>query len=412
MSETDATMQKAAVVWLSGARLADIRTLPEVEKLLDAGAMVELDPSPITGLQAQHYQVLSGKSSASFGFFDTLVSRNYAVTEEVTGRGNGPKLLPDILRTIGWTVAYEETELSSLVTRLRDLMQSVSASPSCLIVKCAISTDLKDTDASTIIQALQLAREWVGETGLLALLSDTQPAAVERFVNINNFLADMGVIERDEQTGQVNWSNSLAYFAGNGQLLVNLLGRDAQGAVHPQDEYEEVRDTLVKALPNKLRNPENGETVIERVYRKEELYSGDYLFCAPDLVVLFKPGYAPSPRSRLIEFDEATFTTPAIGETVVAGVNPAMVTGFLIACAPSLAVRVTEYEHAPLRAVAPTLLHAFGVEYVDMESLAIGTLFSSDYLEEHPIRSSIQNQELSEEDEELIIGHLRDLGYV
>jgi len=101
MSETDATMQKAAVVWLSGARLADIRTLPEVEKLLDAGAMVELDPSPITGLQAQHYQVLSGKSPASFGFFDTLVSRNYAVTEEDTGRGNGPKLLPDILRTIG-----------------------------------------------------------------------------------------------------------------------------------------------------------------------------------------------------------------------------------------------------------------------------------------------------------------------
>ncbi|TMC24347.1 MAG: hypothetical protein E6J33_01235 [Chloroflexi bacterium] len=400
MSETDATMQKVAVLWLSGARLADIRKLPEVEKLLDAGAMVELDPLPITGLQAQHYQVLSGKSPASFGFFDTLVSRNYAVTEEVTGRGSSPKLLPDLLRTVGWTVAYEETKLSSLVTHLRALMQSVSASPSCLIVKCAISSDLKDTDASTIIQALQ------------ALLSDTQPAAVERFVNINNFLAEMGVIERDEQTGQVNWSNSLAYFAGNGQLLVNLLGRDAQGAVHPQDEYEEVRDTLVKALPNKLRNPENGETVIERVYRKEELYSGDYLFCAPDLVVLFKPGYAPSPRSRRIEFDEATFTTPAIGETVVAGVNPAMVTGFLIACAPSLAVRVTEYEHAPLTAVAPTLLHALGVEYVDLESLAIGTLFSSDYLEEHPIRSSMHNQELSEEDEELIIGHLRDLGYV
>ena len=412
MSNTDVTIAKVAVVWLSGARLAEIRTLPEVEKLLDAGAMVELDPSPITGLQAQHYQVLTGKSPSSFGFFDTLVSRNYTVTEEVAGRGSSPKLFPDILRTVGWTVAYEETNLSSLVSHLQNLTQHVSSSPSCLIVKCAISTDLKDTGASAINQALQLAREWVGETGLLALLSDTQPAAVERFVNINNFLADMGIIERDEQTGQVNWSNSLAYFAGNGQLLVNLLGRDSQGAVHPQDEYEEVRDTLVKALPNKLRNPENGETVIERVYRKEELYSGDYLFCAPDLVVLFKPGYAPSPRSTRIEFDEAIFTTPAIGEKVMAGINPVMATGFLVACAPSLAVRVTEYEHAPLTAVAPTLLHALGVEYVDMESLAIGTLFSPDYLEDHPIRSSMHNQELSEEDEELIIGHLRDLGYV
>lgn len=412
MSMTDATAQRAVIVWLSGARLADIRTLPEVEKLLDAGAMVELDSAPMISLQAQHYQVLSGKSPASFGFFDTFVSRNYAVTEEVTGRGGSPKLLPDLLRTVGWTVSYEETDLPSLASRLRDLTQSVSDSPTCLIIKCAISADLQDTDTSAIAQALQLAREWTGETGLLALLSDTQPVVVERFVNINNFLADMGIIERDEHTGQINWSNSLAYFAGNGQLLVNLLGRDAQGAVHPQDEYEEVRDTLVKALPNKLRNPENGEAVIERVYRKEELYSGDYLFCAPDLVVLFKPDYAPSPSSRRIEFDEAVFTTPPIGEAVVTGINPAMATGFLIACAPSLAARVTEYEHAPLTAAAPTLLHALGVEYVDMESLAIATLFSSDYLEEHPIRSSTHNQELSEEDEELIIGHLRDLGYV
>jgi hypothetical protein len=412
LSNTDTTLQKAAVLWLSGVRLADIRTLPEVEKLIDAGAMVELDPLPITGLQAQHYQVCGGKSPATFGFFDTLVSRNYAVTEEVTGRGSSPKLLPDLLRTVGWTVAYEESELSTLVARFQDLAQSISASPACLIVKCTISTDLKDIDVSAIVQLLQLARQWVGENGLLALLSDTQPATVRHFVNINNFLADMGVIERDEQSGQVNWANSLAYFAGNGQLLVNLLGRDPQGAVHPQDEYEEVRDTLVKALPNKLRNPENGETVIERVYRKEELYGGDYLFCAPDLVVLFKPGYAPSERSTRIEFDEAMFTTPAVGETVIAGVNPTMVTGFLIASAPSLAARVTEYEHAPLTAVAPTLLHALGVEYVDMDSLAIGTLFSSDYLEEHPVRSSMHNQELSEEDEELIIGHLRDLGYV
>src|ERR1051326_5849167 len=117
MSMTGATAQRAVIVWLSGARLADIRTLPGVEKLLDAGAMVELDSSPIISLQAQHYQVLSGKSPASFGFFDTFVSRNYAVTEEVTGRGGSPKLLPDIGRTVGWTVSYEETDLPSQIGR-------------------------------------------------------------------------------------------------------------------------------------------------------------------------------------------------------------------------------------------------------------------------------------------------------
>src|SRR5438270_314598 len=107
-------------------------------------------------------------------------------------------------------------------------------------------------------RALNLAQQWVGETGLLALLSDTQPASIKHFVNVNNFLADMGIIERDEQSGQVNWENSLAYFAGHGQLMVNLLGRDPRGAVHPQDENEEVRESLVKAVPNKLRDPYSG----------------------------------------------------------------------------------------------------------------------------------------------------------
>lgn len=410
MSTTDTTPQKAVLLWLSGTRLADIRALPVVEAIMARGVMVELDPSPITGLQAQHYQIFSGKLPASFGFFDSFVARNYAVTEETNGRGTSPALLPDLLRTVGWSVDYKETTLAEAATQLQAMMQAATSTPSCLIVKCTKYDTMNDADEAALTQLIQQAQEWLGESGLLALFSDTQPAPVKYLVNVNNFLADMGVIERDEQSGQINWENSLAYFAGNGQLLVNLLGRDPKGAVHPQDEYEEVCETLVKALPNKLRNPENGETVIERVYRKEELYKGDFLFCAPDLVVLFKEGYAPSANSKGIGFDDATFT--AAREAVVAGANPTMHSGFLLASAPTLEERITEYEHAPLTAVVPTLLHALGIEYVDMESMAIATLFSPDYLETHPLRSGSHNQELSEEDEELIISHLRDLGYV
>ena len=58
------------------------------------------------------------------------------------------------------------------------------------------------------------------------------------------------------------------------------------------------------------------------------------------------------------------------------------------------------------------MLHALGVEYADGEVPALSALFAPSYLETHPIRSVAQGQELSEEDEELIISHLRDLGYV
>lgn len=410
MSNTYAVPQKAIVFWLSGTTLADLRGIPEVEAFLERSARAELLPSPITGPQAQHYQALSGHSPAYFGFFDMLLPRNYSIVEVESGRGATPKLLPDLLRTVGWTVDYQE--VSHLAASVQAWTQSAAASPACLVVKYAVNSPIQDADASSLLQALQLAQAWTGESGLLAVFSDTQPAPVKRYVNVNNFLADMGIIERDEQSGKVNWENSLAYYAGHGQIWVNMLGRDAQGAVHPQDEFEEVRASLAKGLTAKLLDPETGSAALERVYLKEELYSGDYLFCAPDLVAVFKPGYAPSPRSVALEFDEAVFTSAADGTTALAGVHPSTVTGFFAATAATLRAGATVYEPEPLTAVVPTILHALGVEYAGMESAAINWLFEPGYLETHPIRSNQASQELSDEEEELIIGHLRDLGYV
>src|SRR6266702_3232613 len=389
MNSTNKETRKAVVLWLSGIRLEDISALPAVRTLMEHGAMVELDPSPITGPQTQHFQVLSGRLPSRFGFFNTLTPLNrlssakqgasgYTVVEQHTGRGAAPKLLPDLLRASGWEVEYKVVSPSALVSCVRSCTQSAFSSATCL----------------------------------LGLLSDFQPAAVECFVNVNNFLAEMGVIEYDEQEDRVNWSNSLAYFMGHGQLWVNLLGRDPQGAVHPQDEYEEVRDTLVKALPVKLRDHKAGAQVIERVYRKEELYSGEYLFCAPDLITVFKPGYVPSPQGTRLNFDTETFIVPTAGETAIAGAHPSVMNGFLLATAPALAAGVSVHEHAPLTATAPTLLHALGVEYADMDAPAVDALFSPSFLETHPVRKGIQSQELSEEDEELVINRLRDLGYI
>lgn len=411
MNNSTKGIQKAIIFWLSGVCLADIRSLPEVSELIERGALVELEVSPITGLQKQHYQVLSGRDPSSFGYFDTIIAREYTVLEETKGRGTTPKLLPETLGTAGWMIDYEEIQPAELVNCVEHWTQSSSALPSCLIVKCTIE-GTSNLSTSTLSKALKIADEWVGEMGLLAVLSDTQAAHVKRFVNVNNFLAEMGIIERDERDGRIQWSNSLAYFAGHGQLWINLLGRDAQGIVNPQDEYEQVRETLIKALPAKLLDAETGEPIIERVYRKEEIYAVDYLFCAPDLVILFKPGYAPSPRSTCINFDEATFTTPDPALTATEGMHPSQLGGFLLVSAPVMVRGVALTERAVLTSVYATFLHALGVELADLEIPAIGALFHASYLETHPIRSAMDSQELSDEDEELIINRLRDLGYV
>ncbi|MGZ3622081.1 MAG: hypothetical protein ACXWPG_03190 [Ktedonobacteraceae bacterium] len=409
MNNTTQSIQKAILFWLSGIRLSDIQSLPEGRELIDRSAIVGLHMSPITGRQNQHYQVLSGREPSSFGYFDTLVPVEYAIVEESTGPGTVPKLLPDILRTAGWMVTCNEIQPSELVNCVEHWTQCSTSLPSCLIAKCTIE------DTSTLnafSNALSVAKEWVGETGLVAVLSDTQAAPVKRFVNVNNFLAGMDVIERDEASGQIHWSNSLAFFAGHGQLWINLLGRDAQGIVHPHDEYEQVRETLIKVLPAKLIDQETGESVIERVYRKEEIYAADFLFCAPDLVVLFKPGYAPSQRSTRIEFDESIFTTPEPGTTTTEGIHPSQLGGFLLVSAPILVHGVALSESVSLTRIYPTLLHALGVERAELEIAAISALFHPAYLETHAISCAKDNQELSDKDEELLFNRLRDLGYV
>ncbi|MFL5692020.1 MAG: hypothetical protein ACJ795_09460 [Ktedonobacteraceae bacterium] len=425
MSSNTKGIQKAFILWVSGVRLDDIRALAEVESLMEQGVLIELDPSPITGPQAQHYQLLSGWLPACFGFFDTLMplchlpnqrgANTYDVVEKHTGWDVAPKMLPELLNAAGWMTEYVETAPTELVQCAQRLTRSQAIDASCKIVKCTLAGDGQltvSTGAEAIAEALRVARSWVGEAGMLALLSDTQQAPVECFLNINNFLAEMNLIELDEQSHQIDWAGSLAYYVGHGQLWINLLGREPQGVVHPQDEYEEVRDTLIKVLPIKLRDPQTGMPVIERVYRREELYPDQYLFCAPDLVILFKPGYAPSPRSAHLEFDESTFTVPVAGTVVMSGAHPSLLRGFLLVSAPSMISGVSVSEPAPLISVVPSLLHAFAVEHAEVEGSALGCLFKPSYLEINPIRTDRQSQELSEEDEQLVIERLRDLGYI
>jgi hypothetical protein len=410
MNNSTMEIQKAILFWLSGVRLADIRSLPEVRELIDHASIVELDVAPITGQLNQHYQVLTGREPSSFGYFDTLVPRQYTVLERTTGWGTTPKLLPEVLSTAGWMTDYKEIPLAELVNCIEHWTQSSSALPSCLIVKCTI--EMTPT-LSTLSEAFRTANKWVGEMGLLAVLSDTQMAHAKRFVNVNNFLAEMGIIECDAESGQIQWSNSLAYFAGHGQIWINLLGRDAQGIVNPRDEYEHVRNTLISVLSKKLIDQEAGESIIERVYRKEEIYAADFLFCAPDLVVLFKPGYAPSQRSTRIDFDETTFTMPEPGMTATEGMHPSQLGGFLVVSAPVLVQGVALTERASLTQVFPTLLHALGVELTMQEmSAPISALFHPSYLETHPIHSEMDCSELSDADEKLIMSRLHDLGYV
>jgi len=100
----------------------------------------------------------------------------------------------------------------------------------------------------------------------------------------------------------IDWSATKVYSGEHpATLRVNLKGRDREGIV-PSEEYEALRDDLIERLET-LEDTATGEKVIEKVYKREDLYVGEHLESAPDLVIWPKDFAhqvkgGPFPRNR------------------------------------------------------------------------------------------------------------------
>jgi predicted AlkP superfamily phosphohydrolase/phosphomutase len=102
------------------------------------------------------------------------------------------------------------------------------------------------------------------------------------------------IAARATGTSRVDWSQSQAYriplYPPAEGIVVNLRGRQQHGAVAPGGDYERVRDRIIEVMQS-LRDPSTGAPVVQWARRREELFAGDHLDEAPDVVVLFDPAY-------------------------------------------------------------------------------------------------------------------------
>ncbi|MFC1938098.1 alkaline phosphatase family protein [Chloroflexota bacterium] len=82
----------------------------------------------------------------------------------------------------------------------------------------------------------------------------------------------------------IDWSQTKAYGMGKeGMICINLKGREPWGIVEPGQEYEEVRDEIIAKL-RQITNPETGKVADIKVFKKEEVYHGQYFRSAPDIL--------------------------------------------------------------------------------------------------------------------------------
>ena len=135
--------------------------------------------------------------------------------------------------------------------------------------------------------------ERLTEDTTLVVLSDHGFCTMKKEVFINRWLQDNGWLnftkDPPDSLRDIH-PDSKAYSMDPGRIFVNLRGREPQGSVDAGREYEALRKELTDAL-SELQEPESGEPMIERVYKREEIYSGECYPQAPDLVAMPCRGY-------------------------------------------------------------------------------------------------------------------------
>jgi predicted AlkP superfamily phosphohydrolase/phosphomutase len=210
----------------------------------------------------------------------------------------------------------------------------------------------------------------------------------------------------------VDWSRTRAYSMGNyGQLYVNMSGREPDGIVAPGREYNQVVDDLVEKLSN-LRHPKSGKTIPLRVYRREEVYHGDQLEEAPDVV--FLPEDMRYNGFGLYQFSSKSWLEPSFDRS-----GGHRMDGLVILNGPGIQ-QGHNLERAQLIDLAPTILAAMDIPIPeDMDGRVLEDAFEKGFFQDRPVRYTPASDtkpkdelELTPEQEELVKERLRGLGYM
>ena len=218
----------------------------------------------------------------------------------------------------------------------------------------------------------------------------------------------------------IDWSRTQAFsFGVHGSIFINLAGRQPNGIVRPGKDYDAVRAEIIDKL-NRLTDPETGERVVERVYRREELYHGDCVDLAPDLLIEWKD-YAYTAQQDYGEGVNSVFQTRSKFEFSEKEHNGShRLDGVLMMCGGPTE-RGVELHGCHIVDLAPTILHLMGTGIPeDMDGKVLTSAMADDYIAAHPIaygRAADHDMDevtrtYSSDEAEKIETRLKDLGYL
>ncbi len=211
-------------------------------------------------------------------------------------------------------------------------------------------------------RAIGLALERFDKNSWVMVMSDHGFTSFRRQFNLNSWLLDQGYLqtkgppvrEGSSMFQGVDWERTLAYGVGLNGLYLNLKGREIHGSVATGREAEALADELATRLVQ-VKDPDNDEPVIVKVYKANEAYQGPHAGEAPDLIVGYSRNYRASWDTILGGFPKKHVldnTDPWSGDHCI---DPSFVPGILLSNRPLKGV------NPRLEDMAPTILAAFDV---------------------------------------------------
>jgi len=218
---------------------------------------------------------------------------------------------------------------------------------------------------------------------------------------------------------QIIWEKTRAFALGAfGSIYINTTERFPKGVVKLKGEYQAICEQITEELLS-IRDPDTGETVVQAVYRADEIYHGPYVSLAPDLLIETASNYFV--RNNL-DHCEGQIIYPAgryQGRSLM-HTGKHSLEGILIAIGTPFAPGGNR--HAYIMDVAPTILYLSGLPIPsEMDGKPLLDWLTPDYRQSHPVQwcvsrsldeSKLDNSFYNQQEDEIIEARLRDLGYI
>jgi predicted AlkP superfamily phosphohydrolase/phosphomutase len=177
----------------------------------------------------------------------------------------------------------------------------------------------------------------------------------------------------------INWADTRAYSGGSVEqgIFINVVGREPEGTVQMGAEYHDVRDRLIAEL-REVTHPSDGKPLFDWVETRENVYSGEFLEYAPDIMFSLR-GY------RMVVGEDAE--PPMIGPWSQPRAGFHRRDGIVVMKGPMIQNGV-DLEKSGIADIAPTILACMGLAADEgMNGKIIHEAIDPIFLDRYPLKT-------------------------